>query len=171
MCVLFLHFIINKCYCCRSSYCYCCCCYCCCCCSYPQFFPLSELCSVCCLPLAKTQTRSPRMYVAAAHEQSKKGCTRYNCPVPDHIQISSERSLLSNPQTIRWDWPQIGYRALLSSSSAAPDSALFEPDRQLAMHAQPKLLLILSIVRHERVLSLRLLNTADLMTQIHNSVI
>lgn len=38
------------------------------------------------------------------------------------------------------------------------------------MHAQPKLLLILSIVRHERVLSLRLLNAADLVSQIHDSV-
>lgn len=63
----------------------------------------------------------------------------------------------------------IGNWALLSSSSAAPECALFEPDRQLAMHAQPKLLLILSIVRHERVLSLRLLNAADLVSQIHDS--
>lgn len=137
---------------------------CCCCCSCPLLFPLSDqLCSICRLPLARTQTRSPSMYAAAAHEQSKKGCTRYYCPVPGHIQISSERSSLSNPQTIRSDGPLIGNRALLSSSSAAPECALFEPDRQLAMHAQPKLLLILSIVRHERVLSLRLLNAADLM--------
>lgn len=65
----------------------------------------------------------------------------------------------------------MGWWALLSSSSAAPKGALFEPDRQLTMHAQPKLLLILSIVRHERVLSLRLLNTANLLAQIHNSTL